>query len=217
MIFDLDGTLYERTFLHKPLVFLHQFPGIRHVAVFGKARKEMEGQVFSTEREFLENFSSRLAKYARSDSVKSYLWYRNVFYPALIKAIKGYERPDVSKVLSTLKNRGYKLAVLSDHTFISERLNVLNINPSVFDLLDSTESIGALKPDPRAFMKTASGLGISPAKVLVVGDTYKDRDGALNAGMKSVWIVDKDKDEDLSDMKITWNDFKKVVLNPELV
>jgi HAD superfamily hydrolase (TIGR01549 family) len=108
----------------------------------------------------------------------------------------------VATILESLNNAGIKLAVLSDYAQVEERLDGLGIAPSYFDLITSSETAGALKPSPKPFLDIASKWGISPDKILVVGDR-NDTDGeaARAAGMKFLKVNNRPA----SDGK-TWNE-----------
>ena len=58
-----------------------------------------------------------------------------------------------------------------------------------FDFVLVSGDIGIGKPDPRPFHVCAEHLGVEPGALLMVGDNY-DRDiaGALEAGLRSLWV-----------------------------
>ncbi|MFG1813849.1 HAD family hydrolase [Kribbella sp. NPDC049174] len=59
------------------------------------------------------------------------------------------------------------------------------------DVLISSETLPAGKPDPRAFLQTVDRLGLTKADVLMVGDSLeKDVHGALAVGIDAV-LVDR--------------------------
>jgi len=94
------------------------------------------------------------------------------------------------KLLGRLKESGIKVAICTDlTTHIQHRkLRKLQIADYV-DVFVSSEEAGVEKPDAKIFNLVISKLGISPDKVLYVGDSYeKDVVGSGNAGMYPVWF-----------------------------
>ena len=63
-----------------------------------------------------------------------------------------------------------------------------------------SEEIGVQKPDKRFFDHVLSVLGLLPSDCLVIGDSEKsDIQGALNAGIESVYFSLKGKSSDKAD------------------
>ena len=63
-----------------------------------------------------------------------------------------------------------------------------------------SEEIGVQKPDKRFFDHVLSVLGLSPSDCLVIGDSEKsDIQGALNAGIESIYFSLKGKSSDKAD------------------
>lgn len=67
-------------------------------------------------------------------------------------------------------------------------------------IIDSAE-VGIRKPDPAIFRLAIDRMGLTPADVTVVGDSYKkDIEPALSLGCKAIWV--KGKGWDVSDSEI---------------
>jgi putative hydrolase of the HAD superfamily len=100
--------------------------------------------------------------------------------------------PEVPAVLAGLRERGLRLAIVSNwqrglHHFCHE----LDVAAS-FDAIISSADVAAEKPDPRIFAEALRRLGVSPADAIHVGDTIRDDvDGARAAGMHAV-LVDRE-------------------------
>lgn len=98
------------------------------------------------------------------------------------------EREGMRNALARFKERGYKLAVLSDFP-LEGKLEALGIADLV-DVALSSEDVGYLKPDPRVFSRLISCINLEPHEVLYVGDSYqKDVLGSRGAGMHSCLIA----------------------------
>ena len=101
--------------------------------------------------------------------------------------------PDVLTVLNALKQRGIRLAVVSNwprglESFCHE----MNMD-HFFDVIIASADIGIEKPDPRIFGEALRLLHASPESVVHVGDTMdEDIAGALSAGLQAVLLDRQD-------------------------
>ena len=99
--------------------------------------------------------------------------------------------PEAIPVLQALSNLGLRLGMLSNAThepLIQRLVDRLGFRPYLNPALSSA-STGIRKPDPDAFATHLDAWTLSPASVVVVGDTLEaDIQGAQQAGMRSVWL-----------------------------
>lgn len=98
--------------------------------------------------------------------------------------------PGAKSLLIELKQRGYKLAVISNGGHAT-RLNILQgLGFShYFDAIVSSGLLGISKPNPEIFLHTSHQLGISAQHCLYVGDhPINDIQGATDAGMTAIWL-----------------------------
>ena len=75
--------------------------------------------------------------------------------------------PEVPDALFLLKNRGYKLAVLSNGT--PDMLDAAVKNSGIENLIDvnlSIEDVGIFKPDPRVYQLAVDRLGVEPHEII---------------------------------------------------
>ena len=94
---------------------------------------------------------------------------------------------EVYAVLDALRPH-YTLAMLSnaDTAFLTA---ALTRNKLSFDVVMSSEDVGAIKPDPAIFYALAEKLGLEPHRILYVGDNpIPDVLGPSRVGMKSAWV-----------------------------
>ncbi|MBO7345393.1 MAG: HAD family hydrolase [Clostridia bacterium] len=96
----------------------------------------------------------------------------------------------VKEVLLELKNRGYKLAVLSNKPLVEmqpiyERI----IKPLGFDLVLGVCETVKPKPDPEATLNILKDWGVSPENAYFVGDGETDVVTAVNANIKVVAVL----------------------------
>lgn len=95
--------------------------------------------------------------------------------------------PEVPDALAALRER-YRLAVLSDadDDFIEPSIEQNGLD---FDVVVTSEEVGAYKPHVSLFNEACRRLEVEPSQAVYVGDTpWQDIEGARNAGMQAVWI-----------------------------
>jgi putative hydrolase of the HAD superfamily len=113
------------------------------------------------------------------------------YLPAYERAWRGYD--DAAPALAALSTAGYRLGVLTNGTETQQRakLRMLGLAEAVGPVF-TAESVGAPKPDPRAFLAACAGLGVRPDEVLYVGDEHEtDVLAARGAGLSAV-LLDRD-------------------------
>lgn len=114
--------------------------------------------------------------------------YREVFARNplhLVKPIRGMQ-----EILTELKRRGMKLAVLSNkpHEAAVPAVHGL-FGETLFDLVQGQTSGVPRKPDPAGALAIAEQLGASPEECVYVGDTNTDMQTGKAAGMFTVGVL----------------------------
>ncbi len=109
--------------------------------------------------------------------------------------------PGAERVLEVLHLK-YKLAVISNATSnLSRRILRENDLDKFFQVIFISRALGIRKTDPRIFHYTLEKLQVKPEEAVHVGDSIEqDIIGAKNAGLKAVWIKDKEKEETLEEL-----------------
>ena len=100
--------------------------------------------------------------------------------------------PDVVSTLSALKNRGFKLALVSNgfKQDLDHILDELELK-KWFDIVVCIDSCCCTKPDKQIFLYTLGKLGITPNEAIFVGDSVvQDYEGASGVGIKP-YLVDR--------------------------
>lgn len=201
VIFDLDGTLYKMQWFFRPLLTVNLFSTCLRLPRFLKIRGTFSGIDMASGDNLINAICEKVASAEKCSKDDIYNWMDNQFYPAFIKVLKYFRnsRPEINNTLSLLKKNGLKIGVLSDYSYVSERLEALGIDTSLFDTLTSSESSGALKPAPRPFLEIASDWNINPENILMVGDR-SDTDGlaAQSTGMPFLQITDSEQKKELA-------------------
>jgi putative hydrolase of the HAD superfamily len=107
--------------------------------------------------------------------------------------------PETREVLTELKQRGFRLGVISNFDSrvysVMRSLDIL----SFFDTVTISSETGYAKPHPGIFLAAREALGLPAARILLVGDSLMDdvQAGQL-AGMQTVLIDRQNRHEGLT-------------------
>ena len=105
----------------------------------------------------------------------------------LYKILSPY--PEVKEILGKLKDKGFKLAILSNGT--PELLNELvksNKLDNLFDDLFSIEEVGIYKPDSKVYDMPIKKYQIQKDEVAFLSANTWDVSGGGNYGFNSIWV-----------------------------
>ncbi len=118
----------------------------------------------------------------------------------LIATMDGYARavagwsavfPDARNTLMTLRQRGYRLGLLSNTWWAAEWHNADLAAHGLGELLDElvyTSDLAHSKPHPSVFREVTGRLGVAPHEAVMIGDRQiDDVSGAKALGMRGVW------------------------------
>ena len=96
---------------------------------------------------------------------------------------------EVPEVLKTLKEKNFKLAVLSNGTpaLLKELVKSNNLD-NVFDDLFSIEQVGIYKPDPEVYDIPINKYNIEKNEVAFLSANTWDVSGGGNYGYQSIWV-----------------------------
>ena len=97
--------------------------------------------------------------------------------------------PDAVPVLSTLRDRGYRLGIIANQPLGSEaRLAQFGLR-DFFDVICASAEEGVSKPDPEIFRRAISRAGCTPAEAVMIGDrTDNDVAPAKTLGLQTILI-----------------------------
>lgn len=95
--------------------------------------------------------------------------------------------PEAQEVLGTLKEKGYRLAVVSNWDGLLPGILQAVGLAKYFDHVSASALVGYAKPDPRIFQHTLQALSLEPNQAWHIGDSLTaDVQGAQNAGLRGV-------------------------------
>jgi len=105
----------------------------------------------------------------------------------LYKILSPFE--EVPKVLKSLKEKNFKLAILSNGTpsLLNELVHSNNLN-NVFDDIFSIEEVGVFKPDSKVYDMPVKKYKIEKNEVAFLSANTWDVSGGGNYGYNSIWV-----------------------------
>ena len=119
---------------------------------------------------------------------------------ALLAALDGYARAvagwctvfaDTRETLAVLRERGYRLGLLSNTWWAADWHNADLAAHGLAGMLDElvyTSDLPHSKPHPSVFREIASRLGVAPEACVMIGDRQiDDVEGARAVGMRGIW------------------------------
>ena len=97
--------------------------------------------------------------------------------------------PEVKKTLKNLKEKNYKLAILSNGTpDLLKELVLSNSLDDIFDDIFSIEEVGIFKPDSKVYDLPVKRYKIQKEQILFLSSNTWDVSGAGRYGYNSVWV-----------------------------
>jgi len=123
--------------------------------------------------------------------------YGKIDYPVLASAILAYRKakegvlkpyPGAKNLLIQLKERGLKLAILSDAPKLEAYLRLCSVSfDDFFDLILTKDDVGVSKPHSKGFEIILKEFDIKAEECLMIGDAPdKDMEGAKKLGMMTI-------------------------------
>lgn len=183
-IFDLDGTLINtiHAITNTVNITLSGF-GLGpidedHCKIFvGDAYKKL------LERALIHCGDTELKHY--DEAVKLY---PEIFEQHCMDGVHAYE--GILQVLKILKDKGIKLAVLSNKETARAKDNIHGIfGMELFDRVAGETPGIEKKPDPAGVYLTMEALGVAPEDCLYIGDTNTDMQTGISAGLDTVGVL----------------------------
>lgn len=165
VVFDLDGTLYDRN---------------------GLAKRMVRRLWWCLPLMLVD----RLAKGGVWRWIVSTRWHREVYLKTMVELIEKHcpRREEVIELVQICHRNGLKTAIYSDYGAAEEKLKVLKIDKENFDLLVSAPELGGLKPSKACAMQVLERLGATPETTLFVGDR-DEKDGAAARSIGAKFLI----------------------------
>ena len=188
VVFDLDGTLYDKRLLPFRLVV----SDLKHcwmIASERNARRKLKGQYFGTPDAFYESLFAHIASHQNIPALYAKQWYFGEYMPLMVRVLeKHYKAGEfVVPLIGELHRRGIRVAVFSDYRCVEEKLRAIGLDPELFDYRIASPELGGLKPNKMLFEKVLRTVGVTADEALMIGDREDtDGAGARSVGMRYV-------------------------------
>jgi putative hydrolase of the HAD superfamily len=188
VLFDLDGTLYDRDavaavlFERQYRAFEHDLQGISHERFLRDVQAMDEHGHGEKETGYGRLVRSWGLGDALAPRLIEHFWatYDDLCAP----------NDDTARVLSELRRRGFKLGVITNGGGNRQRRKLarLGLDRSFDAILVSGEE-GVHKPDAEIFRRALARLGVAAHEAIFIGDhPVADVAGAHDAGLLAVWM-----------------------------
>jgi FMN phosphatase YigB (HAD superfamily) len=189
VVFDLDGTLYNKKGLVKHMMFSALFEW-RMMLKERKTRKQLRGIWTGNKESFYRLYFQTMATRCLFSIDYAQWWYNTRYMPLMVKVLKKYYCPAewVIPFVSQCKLLGIRLVVLSDYGHTKEKLQALGMECSLFDWVISAPELGGLKPASQLMACVAAKMGVQPHQCLVIGDR-DDTDGELARSFNAPFVL----------------------------
>ena len=189
VVFDLDGTLYNKKGLVKHMM-CSALCEWRMMLKERKTRKQLRGIWTGNKESFYRLYFQTMATRCLFSIDYAQWWYNTRYMPLMVKVLKKYYCPAewVIPFVSQCKLLGIRLVVLSDYGHTKEKLQALGMECSLFDWVISAPELGGLKPASQLMACVAAKMGVQPHQCLVIGDR-DDTDGELARSVNAPFVL----------------------------
>jgi pyrophosphatase PpaX len=119
------------------------------------------------------------------EMIAAYREYNISKHDELVKEFIG-----VTETIQTLKERGYKLAVVTTKRLdvTLKGLRLMNLE-QFFEIIVAYEHVKKTKPDPEPIFNALEQLNSTPSETMMVGDNYHDILAGKNAGTLTAGVA----------------------------
>ncbi len=190
VIFDLDGTLLD--------TLDDLMDAVNHALI----QMDWPTRTRDEVRQFVGNGVAKLlersvpAGTARSDTEKALDIFKA--YYGVHKQDKTAPYPGVAQLLKALRERGVKLAVVSNKFDAAVKALMDDYFPGLLDACAGENEAAGVpkKPDPAMVLRVMETLGVTADRAVYVGDSDVDLQTAQNAGLPCVSVTWGFRDRD---------------------
>lgn len=107
-------------------------------------------------------------------------------------AIKAELTDGIDTVLEFVKSQNIRQAIFTYNTYKNALVSLEKVRiESYFEVIAGRDTISNLKPHPDHLIYVCNYLNVSPKDILVIGDTARDIEAALNVGAFSIALNTK--------------------------
>lgn len=190
IIWDLDGTL-----IHFKIDFIRARRGaIKILKKYGVPKN-----ILTVKSSILENVS-KSREYFKSNNIYDSQKITQIIsevddeikkieYEAALQAshIDGIE-----EVLEFIESNDLKQAIFTFNTHRNAKISLQKVHlMKYFELIVGRDNVENMKPHPDHLLLICKKLDVTPSEIIVIGDSSRDIEAALNVGAKSIAIKNK--------------------------
>lgn len=183
IIFDMDGTLFDTETISKYAWYeigkVYDLP-ISDEYILNLIGKTRQSAQWVYQKYMPSHFDEDACYKLRSELMNKY------------KQEHGpLPKTDLSKLLTTLKKKGYRIALCSGSSMKSCLFNLDYVGiRDFFEVIVDVNMVPNGKPNPDPYLKTAELLQVNPSECLVIEDSKSGIQSAHRAGMDSIMVID---------------------------
>lgn len=189
IIWDLDGTI-----IHFKIDFLRaRKEAIRILTEQGIPRGELtvRKSILDNVQHSIELFKENELNSRQIEKVTTQIDARvsEIEYEAALEATR---IDKIEKVLKFIRDKRLKQAIYTFNTHRNAETSLKQVNLlHYFDVIVGRDDVENPKPHKEHLLAICEKLGVAASDTLVIGDTYRDIQGAKNVGSKSIAIKTK--------------------------
>ncbi|MFW9867328.1 MAG: HAD family hydrolase [Candidatus Thorarchaeota archaeon] len=184
IIWDLDGTIIH---------FKINSTKARKVAINIFKSHGIEKKNLSIKRSILDNIIASKEIFEKrgytSNQINQILKkvdeeVSNIEYEAALKATK---IPGIEQVLIFVAENNLKQAIFTFNKNKHARISLENVGLlKYFDVIVGRDDVQNPKPHPEHILDICDKLNVKPNEIVIIGDNYRDIEGAINVGAHSI-------------------------------
>ncbi|MHA1294430.1 MAG: HAD family hydrolase [Promethearchaeota archaeon] len=195
LVWDLDGTL---------IYFKINYIKARRVSIKILRNYGINKQELSIQKSILENVNRAKEIFKKIGySPKKIQNILNEVNNEVIKieheaAIKATKIEGIEQVLRYAKEKNLKQAIFTFNTNKNAKLSLKKVNLlNFFDVIAGRDDVVKPKPHPEHLNYICKKLNVKPSEIIVIGDNYRDIEGAKSVNSKSIAVLTTNIDRDL--------------------
>jgi beta-phosphoglucomutase len=178
VLFDLDGVIVDTLHYHY-LAWNHMFEKrggtvSKHTVLLHEGRNS---------RESLPILMQETGVTVPEEERAAFIEEKRAYYRSIVKV--GYY-PQAFKVIDQLRDRGYRVALVTACALKNMQHSLNGEQQAHFDFIITGDEVSRAKPSPDSYLTAARQLGLKPEQCVVVENAPLGIEAAKNAGMYCV-------------------------------
>jgi len=182
-IFDLDGVIVDTAKYH--FLAWKRLAELLEISFTEEQNEKMKGISRMASLEMLLDFGDQTL--SDQDKLK-YCATKNAWYLELVKEMNEEEiLPGVTTFIDSLRKQNIGIGLGSASKNARAILQKVSLT-ELFDVIVDGNDVVKSKPDPEVFLKGANALQFDPTNILVIEDSAKGIDAAIQGGFHTLGI-----------------------------